>query len=58
MGTDVPKSGERPFKIDKNAKGQDFTKNKGTSVLNEQRLREHENNMQRDPAFRKNLKRF
>jgi hypothetical protein len=42
MGTDMPASGERPFKIDKNAKGSNnHSKVKGTSVLNEQRLREH-----------------
>ena len=39
MGTDQPGSGERPFKIDKNAKPAE--KPKGGSYLNEQRLREH-----------------
>lgn len=32
--------------------------NKGKSVLNEMRLKEHDNNMKRDPTFGKNLKRF
>lgn len=42
MGTDLPESGQRPFKIDKNAKGDNNnSKIKGTSYLNEQRLREH-----------------
>ena len=43
MGTDMPTSGERPFKIDKNAKdtSNNYSKIKGTSYLNEQRLKEH-----------------
>ena len=42
MDTDMPASGERPFKIDKNAKGtNNHSQIKGTSYLNEQRLREH-----------------
>lgn len=42
MGTDVPKTGERPFKLDKNAQGSaNHSKIKGTSYLNEQRLKEH-----------------
>mmetsp|Transcript_32226 Transcript_32226/g.39971 ORF Transcript_32226/g.39971 Transcript_32226/m.39971 type:complete len:87 (+) Transcript_32226:1801-2061(+) len=59
MGTEIPGSGERPFKLDKNAEGSNaHNKVKGTSYLNEQRLREHEVNMQRDPNFKKNMKRF
>ena len=42
MGTEVPASGERPFKLDKTAKGSNnYSIVKGTSYLNEQRLREH-----------------
>lgn len=42
MGTEMPQSGERPFKLDKNAQGSsNHSKVKGTSYLNEQRLREH-----------------
>jgi len=53
MGTEMPTSGERPYKMDK-TKGQgsaNHSKIKGTSYLNEQRLKEHEVNMQRDPNF-------
>ena len=39
MGTAMPNSGERPYKIDKNAKGDDQPK--GKSYLNEARLHEH-----------------
>lgn len=40
LGEDViPQSGERPFKLDKSKKAEEG--NKGKSVLNEQRLREH-----------------
>lgn len=37
MGTEMPRSGERPFKIDKAAEGtsNNFSKVKGTSYLNE-----------------------
>ena len=43
LGTEMPQSGERPFKIDKGAKdtSNNFSKVKGTSYLNEQRLKEH-----------------
>ena len=42
MGTDQPKTGERPFKLDKNAEGSNnHSQIKGKSFLNEQRLREH-----------------
>ena len=41
MGTDIPKSGDRPIHIDKNAPGQDFKAVKGNSVLNAERLKEH-----------------
>lgn len=58
MDTNMPGPGERPFKIDRNAKGEDFKRIKGTSLLNEERLREHERNMERDPIFKKNMKRF
>ena len=58
MGTDMPNPGERPVHIDKNAPGVEFSKNKGGSVLNAERLREHERQMERDPQFRKNVKRF
>jgi hypothetical protein len=52
MGTEMPATGERPFKLDKTAKGSaNHSKVKGTSYLNEQRLQEHEVNMQRDPNF-------
>ncbi len=52
-----PKPGERPFKIsEKNLK--DKNADKGKSVLNEMRLREHEKNMERDPKFGTNLRRF
>ena len=32
--------------------------NAGKSVLNDRRLREHDRNMERDPKFGKNLRRF
>ena len=36
MGTEMPGSGERPFKLDKNAQGSsNHSKVKGTSYLNE-----------------------
>ena len=55
--TAAPKSGERPFKI-KQDDCKDKNPVKGKSVLNENRLREHEQNMERDPKFGKNLRRF
>lgn len=55
LGTDMPNSGERPFKIDKTKPAE---KPQGGSYLNAQRLHEHENNMQRNPNFKKNMKRF
>jgi len=58
MGTDMPVPGQRPVKIDKNAPGQDFNKVKGGSVLNAERLQQHEQQMARDPVFKKNMKRF
>ena len=52
-----PKHGERPFKInEENLK--DNRPAPGKSVLNEMRLREHERNMERDPKFGKNLRKF
>ena len=58
----MPKSGERPFKLDKIAKNCKATERKvsatPSSYLNEQRLKQHEINMQRDPNFKKNVKRF
>ena len=58
MGTNMPQSGERPIHIEKNAQGEDFSTVKGGSLLNAERLKEHERNMERDPNFKKNLKRF
>lgn len=58
LGTDMPAPGERPIKIDKNAPGVDFNKIQGGSVLNAERLREHERQMERDPVYKKNIKRF
>ena len=58
MGTDMPAPGERPVHIDKNAPGEDFKTVKGNSVLNAERLLAHERQMEKDPAYRKNLKRF
>lgn len=37
----MPKPGERPIHIDKNAPGEDFKAVKGNSVLNAERLKEH-----------------
>ena len=49
--------GEKIIDIDKNAqfKGKQIGK---PSVLNEKRLKAHENNMQRHPMYGKHLKRF
>lgn len=54
----MPQSGARPIHLDKNAPGQDFSKVKGNSVLNRERLQEHERQMERDPVYKKNMKRF
>lgn len=57
-GIDKPEPGERPFKIDENNM-EDPSKNKPvTSVLNERKLKQHEMNMQRNPNFIKNNRRF
>ena len=58
MDTECPATGSRPIHIDKNAPAKEFNKAQGKSVLNAERLREHERQMERDPAFKKNLKRF
>lgn len=56
-GTDKPAQGERPFKISEDNCKQS-NDNKGKSVLNEMRLKEHDYNQQRHPGYGKNLKRF
>lgn len=56
MGTDTPLCGERPFKINKTIPGEAAPAQ--NSYLNDKRLKEHETNMERDPKFKKNLKRF
>lgn len=58
---DVPAHGERPYKIDKHAMAANAQANQQqqpSSYLNEQRLKEHENNIARDPNYKKNVKRF
>lgn len=55
--TTQPKEGERPFKIHEGDL-KDQAPNKGKSVLNEMKLKQHDHNMQRDPNYGKNLKRF
>jgi hypothetical protein len=56
-GLDHPEHGDKPFKIhQENLK--DPKVGMKQSVLNEKRLKNHENNMQRHPMYGKNLKRF
>lgn len=58
-GMDKPPQDESQFRVSKNQLS-DPNKNqpKQTSVLNEMKLKEHERNMQRDPKFGKNLRKF
>jgi hypothetical protein len=59
-GAEKPAHGEKPFRISENNL-QDPNKqlqNAVGSVLNERRLKEHEKNMQRDPRFGKNERKF
>jgi hypothetical protein len=58
-GMEKPAHGEKPFQISsKNLEDpRKQQQNKG-SVLNEMRLKEHERNMERDPKFGKNLRKF
>ena len=57
-GMEKPEKGERPFKIHKNGLQDPNKGKKKNSVLNERRLKQHELNMQKNPTFTKNLKRF
>lgn len=56
-GVAKPQHGERPFKFSKQGHNPDSVV-KTSSVLNERRLKTHEFNMQRNPVFSKNLKKF
>jgi hypothetical protein len=58
-GFEKPAHGEKPFVVSsKNLQDPRTQQNQGKSVLNEMRLKEHERNMQRDPKFGKNLRKF
>ena len=58
-GCEPPAPGERPFKIsDNDTIDQRKNEPKNVSILNERKLQEHERNMQRDPKFGKNLRKF
>ena len=57
-GLDMPEKGEKPFKINKDNFVDPNKNKKPTSVLNERKLKEHEMNMQRNPTFSKDLRRF
>jgi len=48
MGVPTPAVGDRPFKIEKTIPSE---KEEPKSYLNEQRLKEHERNIERDPKF-------
>jgi hypothetical protein len=57
-GLEPPEGNAKPFKIDKNGL-EDPNKNvKPESVLNQRRLNQHELNMQRNPTFGKNMRKF
>lgn len=58
-GMEKPGHGEQPFRItSQDLKNPAQSQPKQVSVLNEMRLKEHERNIQRDPKFGKNLKKF
>lgn len=57
-GLEKPAHGERPFQIPKQPSQPTIQQQNAGSVLNERRLKEHEANMQRDPKFGKNLRKF
>ena len=58
-GMEPPQHGEKPFKIStKNLSDPSKGQTQQPSVLNEMKLKEHERNMQRDPKFGKNLRKF
>ena len=58
-GLEKPVHGQKPFHIStRNLEDPKKNQPKNTSVLNEMKLKEHERNMQRDPKFGKNLRKF
>ena len=57
-GVQKPAHGDKPFKINKDDLKDPNTGKKPESILNERRLKQHELNMQRNPTFGKNLRRF
>ncbi|CDW78556.1 UNKNOWN [Stylonychia lemnae] len=59
-GMEAPPQGERPFKIQKVIPNHQPGENQKqvVSVLNEQKLREHEQQIMKDPNYAKNQKRF
>ena len=57
-GENHPEHGEQPYKIDKQKLQDPSKEKKPQSVLNQRRLKQHETNMQRNPTFSKNLRRF
>ena len=56
MGVETPAEGTRPFNISKTLPKDETAQQ--NSYLNDKRLKEHEAAMERDPKFKKNLKRF
>jgi hypothetical protein len=56
-GMPKPEKGAKPYKVKMNNLMGD-NKNNKKSVLNERRLKAHDLNMQRNPSFKKNQKRF
>ena len=57
-GLPKPASGEKLFKINPEDLKDPNAGKKPESVLNERKLKQHELNMQRNPTFGKNLRRF
>lgn len=58
-GIEKPEHGEKPFKVSsKELEDPRKYQPKQVSVLNDMKLKEHERNMQRDPKFGKNLRKF
>ena len=57
-GLDQPAEGDKPFVIHKNDLEDPNKNKKMKSVLNQRRLKKHEMNMERNPTFSKNLRRF
>lgn len=58
-GMEAPAHGEKPFKItQKDLADPRKDQPKNVSVLNEMRLKEHEQNWKRDPKYDKNLRKF